>query len=348
MLRYASRRLLHALLVLWATFTGTFFLLYVLPGDAALSKAGVGSDGAALNAADLDHVRAELGLDQPVLAQYGRALVNALRGDFGTSIQTGNPATRMYAEAVPETLKLAGSALLIGLLVGVAWALAATYTRSTVVRQTLLALPAAGVSLPTFWIGLVFLQFFSFRWQLFPAIGNEGIQSLILPAIVLAIPTASMSAQILSRSLETTLRAPYIETARSRGASRGRVLIAHALQNSVIPVVTALGMTAGHLIGGSVVMESVFSRAGVGAITVRAVNFQDTPVVLVAVVFAALVFVTVNLIVDLLYPLIDPRIRLRRAAVARPVAPAAPDRPAVPGVNTAPEPEPLRPEVAIP
>ncbi|GAA1760196.1 ABC transporter permease [Luedemannella helvata] len=319
MLRYATRRLLHALLVLWATFTATFFLLYVLPGDAALSKAGVGSDGAALNAADLDRVRAELGLDQPALIQYLKALGNALRGDFGTSIQTGSPATRMYAEAVPETLKLAGSALLVGLAVGIAWALLATYTRRNLLRQALLALPAAGVSLPTFWIGLILLQFFSFRWQLLPAIGNEGVQSLILPALVLAIPTASMSAQILSRSLELTMRAPYIETARARGASRGRVLLGHATRNSIIPVVTALGMTAGHLIGGSVVMESVFSRAGVGAITVRAVNFQDTPVVLVAVVFAALVFVTVNLLVDLLYPLIDPRIRLRRAPLERPV-----------------------------
>ncbi|MEH1013103.1 ABC transporter permease [Micromonospora sp. CPCC 206060] len=311
MITYAVRRLGHALLVLWATFTATFFLLYVLPGDAALSKAGVGGDGATLSPAELVRVRADLGLDQPVVGQYATALLHALRGDFGTSTQTGAPALSMYVEAIPETLKLAGSALLLGLVAGTGWALLAAWTRWRFLRQALLALPAVGVSIPTFWIGLLLIQVVSFRWQLLPAIGNDGVRSLVLPALVLAVPTAAMSAQILSRSLEATLHAPYIETARARGASRSRVLLRHALRNSVLPVVTALGMTAGHLIGGSVIMETVFSRSGVGAITVRAVNFQDTPVVLVAVVFAAVVFVGVNLLVDLLYPVIDPRIQLR-------------------------------------
>ncbi|MEV0398269.1 ABC transporter permease [Polymorphospora rubra] len=311
MLRYATTRSLHALLVLWATFTATFFLLYVLPGDSTLSKAGVGRDGTQLSAAQIEELRAELGADRPALVQYGQALWNALRGDFGTSIQTGQTALDMYVDAIPETLKLAGAALLLGLVLGVAWALLATYTRWRWLRQALLALPAAGVSLPTFWIGLLLIQFLSFRWGLLPAIGNDGVESLVLPAVVLAIPTASTTAQILARSLEATLDAPYIATVRSRGASRARVLVHHALRNSIIPVITALGMTAGHLIGGSVIMESVFSRSGVGAITVRAVDFQDTPVVLVAVVFAAAVFVTVNLAVDLLYPVIDPRIQLR-------------------------------------
>lgn len=319
MLAYAVRRLLHALLVLWATFTASFFLLYVLPGDAALSKAGVGSDGASLNPAELDRIRAELGLDRHPVIQYADALVRAVQGDFGTSTQTGAPALSMYLEAIPETLKLAGTALLLGLFAGICWALLATYARWRFVRQTLLALPAAGVSIPTFWIGLLLIQFVSFKWQLLPAIGNDGFESLILPALVLAIPTASMAAQILTRSLESTMSAPYIETARARGASRLRVLLGHALQNSIIPVLTALGMTAGHLIGGSVIMETVFSRSGVGAITVRAVNFQDTPVVLVAVVFAAVVFVLVNLVVDLLYPVIDPRIQLRGARRATPL-----------------------------
>ncbi|MBO4206775.1 ABC transporter permease [Micromonospora echinofusca] len=313
MITYAFRRLGHALLVLWATFTATFFLLYVLPGDAALSKAGVGGDGATLSPAELARVRADLGLDQPVVGQYATALLHALRGDFGTSTQTGAPALSMYVEAVPETLKLAGAALLLGLVAGTGWALLAAWTRWRLLRQALLALPAVGVSIPTFWIGLLLIQVVSFRWQLLPAIGNDGVRSLVLPALVLAVPTAAMSAQILSRSLEATLHAPYVETARARGASRSRVLLRHALRNSVLPVVTALGMTAGHLVGGSVIMETVFSRSGVGAITVRAVNVQDTPVVLVAVVFAAVVFVGVNLLVDLLYPVIDPRIQLRTA-----------------------------------
>lgn len=319
MLSHVVRRFLHALLVLWATFTATFLLLYALPGDAALNKAGVGSDGSALDPADLARLRAQLGLDQPLFVQYGKALLGALRGDFGTSIQTGKPAASLYFEAIPETLKLAGLALLLGLTFGFAWALLAARTRVRLLRQALLALPAVGVAVPTFWVGLVLIQFVSFRWGLLPAIGNDGLQSLIMPAVVLAIPTASTTAQLLYRSLEATLSAPYIETARSWGASPGRTLLRHALRNSVIPVITALGMTAGQLVGGSVVMETVFSRSGVGAVTVRAVDFQDTPVVLVAVVFAAAVFVTVNFLIDLLYPLIDPRIRMGAAGRAVPV-----------------------------
>ncbi|MEV8516423.1 ABC transporter permease [Dactylosporangium sp. NPDC051484] len=311
MASYAARRILHALLVLWAAFTATFLLLYALPGDAALNKAGVGSDGSVLDPAQLAQIRTQLGLDQPLPLQYGKALLGALHGDFGTSVQTGNSAAAMYVEAIPETLKLAGAALVLAMILGIAWALLASYTRVPLLRQALVALPAAGVSVPTFWIGLVLIQFVSFKWQLLPAIGNEGIESLVMPAVVLSIPSAAMSAQILLRSLESTLNAPYIEAARARGASRARVLLRHALQNSIIPVITALAMTTGHLIGGSVVMETVFSRSGVGAVTVRAVNYQDTPVVLVAVVFAAATFVTINFLVDILYPVIDPRIRVR-------------------------------------
>lgn len=316
MLTYAAKRFLHALLVLWAAFTGTFFLLYALPGDAALNKAGVGSDASAMSSQQLAQLKAELGLDQPIIVQYWHALIGAVHGDFGRSLQTGRPASEQYFQALPETLKLAATALILGLALGICWALLATYVRWGPLRQALLALPAVGVAIPTFWVGLVMIQFVSFKCRMLPAIGNQGIESLIMPAIVLAIPIGAMSAQVLSRSLEQTMRAPYIETARSRGASRGRIVIGQALQNSIIPVVTTLGMTVGHLIGGSVVVETVFSRAGVGALTVRAVDFQDTPVVLVSVTFAAAIFVTINFVVDLLYPIIDPRIRLRARRVA--------------------------------
>ncbi|MCB4770441.1 ABC transporter permease [Ancylobacter sp. Lp-2] len=308
MISYFLRRILHALIVLWATFTATFFLLYVLPGDRALSKLGADSGGGAVNLEELAKLRAEMGLDQPVLVQYLRALWRALHGDFGVSGQTGGDALAMFATGVPETLKLAACALALGLALGIGWALLATYTRSSTIRQILAGMPVIGVSVPPFWVGLVLLQFLSFQWNLLPAIGNAGLASLVLPAIVLAIPKAAVVAQILSRSLETSMKSPYIETAISRGASRARALLGHAFRNSIIPVITALGMAAGQLIAGSVVVETVFSRSGIGLITVKAVTYQDTPVVLVAVVFAASVFVTVNLVVDLFYPLIDRRI----------------------------------------
>ncbi len=317
MISYSVRRILHAFVVLWATFTATFFLLYVLPGDRALSKLGADSGGGAVSLEQLAKLRAEMGLDQPVLVQYLRGLWRAMHGDFGLSAQTGGDALQMFATGVPETLKLAACALLLGLILGIGWALLASYVRSPWTRQLLMSMPVLGVSVPPFWVGLVLLQFLSFQWNLLPAMGNAGWASLVLPATVLAIPKAALVAQILSRSLETSMKSPYIETALARGASRVRVLLGHAFRNSIIPVITALGMAAGQLIAGSVVVETVFSRSGIGLITVKAVTYQDTPVVLVAVVFAAAVFVTVNLIVDLFYPLIDRRIDIgaRRPAV---------------------------------
>ena len=317
MIAYLTRRVLHAFVVLWATFTATFFLLYVLPGDRALSKLGADSGGGAVSLEQLEKLRAEMGLDQPAIVQYFRALYRAVQGDFGVSAQTGGDALQMFAVGVPETLKLAACALMLGLVLGIGWALFASYVRSPRLQQMLMSMPVLGVSVPPFWVGLVLLQFLSFQWNLFPAMGNTGLASLVLPAIVLAIPKAALVAQILSRSLEGALKSSYIETARSRGASRARLLAGHAFRNSIIPVITALGMAAGQLIAGSIVVETVFSRSGIGLITVKAVTYQDTPVVLVAVVFAAAVFVSVNLIVDLFYPLIDRRIDIgaRRQAV---------------------------------
>lgn len=310
MTRFVFKRAIHAFGVLWATFTAAFLLLYVLPGDAALSKMNLGAGGSGFSVEGLAKMRAEMGLDRSVFVQYVRALSAALHGDFGASVQTGQDALQMFAAAVPETLKLAILALIFGLTIGIGLSLLAAYVGSSRLRRALLSLPVIGVSVPSFWIGLVLLQIFSFRLQLLPGMGNEGLANLILPAFVLAIPTAALVAQILSRSLQAALLSSYISTARGHGAGRLRLLFGHAFRNSIIPVVTALGMASGQLIAGSVVVETVFSRSGIGLLTVNAVLFQDTPIVLVAVLFAAAVFVSVNLIVDIVYPLIDPRIEI--------------------------------------
>ncbi len=209
-------------------------------GDAALSKLNVGGGSSAYSPEDLEKLRVSLGLDQPVAIQYARALVHAVQGDFGRSIQTGGDAFSMFVEGVPETLQLAGLALVVGLALGIGVALIGAYVTWPPAKQFLLSLPAFGVSMPLFWVGLLLLQQVSFRWHLLPAIGNEGFASLILPSIVLAIPTSALAAQILSRSLDGAFNSPYIETARARGASRLRLLFGHALRNSIIPVVTAL------------------------------------------------------------------------------------------------------------
>ena len=314
--RYVLRRAGQGLFVLWAAFTISFFILYLLPSDPAALMASGGGEADQVDPALLDDLRAQYGLDRPVLVQYLDALWHALRLDFGASYTSGAPAGELVLQALPETLKLTGTALALAVVLGVGLAVASTFPRARWVRHLLSSLPPLGVALPTFWVGLLLLQWFSFQTPLFPAIGNEGAISLVLPAVTLAVPAAASLAQVLGRSLRGTLTEPYVETARAKGASRRRVHLAHALRNAAIPALTVLGVMVGGLLGGAVVTETVFSRVGLGRLTVMSVNAQDIPVVQAVVVFSALVFVVVTLVVDLVYPLLDPRIDVRRTAVA--------------------------------
>lgn len=314
-LRFLGGRLLQGLFVLWAAFTLVFVVLYLLPSDPIrLMVAGNGAEFASADDAALDELRSRYGLDEPAFIQYLHALWNALRGDFGISIQTGRPVTELLGDALSQTAVLGLFALVLGLVFGVGIALAATLTRLRALRQLLLSLPAAGVSVPSFWVGLLLIQYFAFELGWFPPLGGAGLNGLTLPAVTLAIPTAAFVAQILAKSLATTMHEPYIEVVMAKGASRAHALFTDALRNAALPLLTMVGMIVGNILAGSVVVETVFSRMGLGRITYEAVNAQDIPVVLAVVTFAAAVFVVLGIIVDLLYPLLDPRIgsRVRR------------------------------------
>lgn len=316
-LSYIGRRVGQGLIVLWAAFTISFLVLYLLPGDAAALFAG-GADQESIDPALVERLRAELGLDRPLWEQYLTALGRALVGDFGTSTQTGRPAADLLAEALPPTLALTGAAFVLSIVFGVALALAASLTRIAWLRNLLFSLPPIGVSVPVFWIGLLLLQAFSFQLRIFPAMGDDGFISLVLPAVTIAIPSGAFIAQLLSRSLRSTLAQPYVEVVRAKGASEARVQFGHALRNAVIPTLTMSGVLVGGLLSGAVVTETVFSRLGVGRLVVTAVNNRDVPVVQTVVVFAAVVFVISGLVVDLVYPLIDRRITLARTAFVAP------------------------------
>jgi len=307
-IRYLAGRGIQALFVLWAAFTVTFVILFVLPSDPveiALSQGGQGGIASAETLADL---RAEYGLDQPLVTQYFSTLGRFVTGDFGQSIATGTPVATSLGEALPQTMQLAGVAFLLALIVGGSIAVLASWAQWRPAQQLLLSIPPLGVAIPTFWSGLVLLQIFSFRLGWFPSLGNQGWQSIVLPAVTLALPNAAFIAQVLSRSLRATLQQAYIQTARARGAGATRVLLGHALRNAVLPAVTVVGICVGNLLGGAVVVETVFSRVGIGRLTQVAVSAQDIPVVQALVVLSAAIFVAVNLLVDLLYPLLDPRI----------------------------------------
>ncbi|WP_416955999.1 ABC transporter permease [Streptomyces sp. Agncl-13] len=308
MRRYAIKRLAQAVGVLWAAYTVSFLILDFLPGDPVTAMAGAGMDSGQVDPAQLAALRHEYGFDKPILVQYADYLGKAVRGDFGDAVSTGRPVTSTLADALPQTLQLTGAALLLAVVLGGGLAVLATYTSRRWLRQLLLSLPPLGVSVPTFWTGLLLVESFSFRLHWFPAFGNDGLRGLVLPAVTLAIPTGAQVAQVLAKSLLTALDQAYVETARAKGAGRWRVHLRHALRNASLPALTVVGLLVGQLIAGSVVVETVFSRDGLGRVTAAAVTAQDIPLVQGVVVFGALIFVVTNLVVDLVYPLLDPRI----------------------------------------
>ncbi|WP_225728646.1 MULTISPECIES: ABC transporter permease [unclassified Nocardia] len=322
MVQYVTLRVSQAIWVLWAAFTVSFAVLYLLPSDPISIAAQGGGAGTPVDKAAIAELQARYGLDRPLWEQYTSALGHALRGDLGHSITTGQPVSAAIGEALPSTLELTGLALLFAIVGGVALALFADRIRWPLPREALKALPSLGVAVPTFWTGLLLLQVFSFRLRLAPAFGGHGLAATVLPAITLAIPIGAVIAQVLTAGLETTWRQPFTEVALAKGGSRRWVQRRHVLRPAGVPALTIAGVLVGNVLAGSVVVETVFARYGVGRLTQTAVLAQDIPVVQGIVLLTAAVFVTVNLVVDLAYPLLDPRIggRFRRAAGTFPAA----------------------------
>ena len=313
MIRYLLSRLAQAILVLWAAFTLSFVILYALPGDPVAIMTGAGTGQSTVDPAQVEALRHQLGLDKPVPLQYWDRLVAALHGDLGQSVTNGQTVFSVIGQNLPSTLLLTSLALVVAVILGGGLAMLATYTRLSALRQVLLSLPSFGVSVPTFWIGLLLVQLFSFRVHLFPAFGNGGPVSLVLPVITLAVPCSAIIAQLLARSMDTALAEPYIETARAKGAGRVRIHLRHALRNAIGPSLTMLALIFGELITNAVVVETVFSRQDLGSVTAAAAQAENIPIVQGVVLVSATIYAVVNLVVDVIYPLIDPRIVTRRS-----------------------------------
>jgi peptide/nickel transport system permease protein len=314
---YAINRAGHALLVIWGAFTLSFAVLWALPGDQVSIMLGQADGGlASVPAAQVAALRARLGLDQPLIVQYLAHLRGAVTGDFGTSFTTGQPALRMIAQALPPTLALAGSALLLGALAGTAVAVAANVVPWRGAARLLAALPPLAASVPAFLVGLLLVHVVAFEWRWFPAIGNGGLRGLTLPAITLAVPVAATIGQVLGRCLAAAVAEPHVALLRAKGASELRIVVRHGLRNAALPTLTIAGLLLGNLLAGSVVVETVFSRTGLGSLIATAVQDKDTPLVLAVTVLSAASFSLINLGLDLCYPLIDPRVagRARRRA----------------------------------
>lgn len=314
MTRYLALRIGQAVLVLWAAFTAGFVLLQMLPGDAILIKFQNPELG--LSPEQIAEVRQLYGSDEPGLVRYVHTLLGFLGGDFGYSVDTGTPVIERLAEGLPATAKLASLGFVAAVLIAVAIAFVSSYTRFAWIRGALLAVPSLFISIPAFWLGIVLIQVFSFQLKLVPVIGGTEFEQLILPVLTLAVPISAPLAQVLARSLDQVYAQPFVEVVAAKGASRRWILWRHVARNALLPTLTIAGVIFGELIAGSVVTETVFGRNGIGRLTEQAVNAQDTPVMLAIVVLSAAVFVLVNLVVDLLCPVLDPRLTKKAGATA--------------------------------
>jgi peptide/nickel transport system permease protein len=314
--RYLAGRVVQAVLVLWAAFTLTFAILYLLPSDPMqlqLAAAGIQEDS--LGPDQLAAMKHRFGLDQSVWSQYWHHLVGMLHGDFGTSLSQNVPVSSLLGQRIGPTLLLSVSAAVVSLIAGSALAYLATFVRWNPLRMFLTRLPALGASFPQFFVALFLIQLFAFQLGWFPATGNRGPASLVMPVVTISVLASSVLAQVLIKSFDETLRQPYIVTARAKGLSRSAVHLRHAFRNAALPAMTILGVLVGLTVTSSIVVETVFTREGVGRLAQESVLAQDVPVVLAVVTIAAAVFVLVNLVVDLLYPLLDPRISHTRGPV---------------------------------
>jgi peptide/nickel transport system permease protein len=306
MVRYLIGRVGQALAVLAATFTAAFLLLQVLPGDAVMIK--FMSPEMGLSADQIAEIRASYGADLPIWEQYLKTVANFLTGNFGYSIQAGVPVSQQLATNLPPTLLLASLGFVAAVLLTMALAALSNMVGMGWLRSSLQSLPSLFISVPVFWLGIMLIQIFSFQLGLVSVISPGPVERLILPVATLAIPISAPLAQILMRNIDEVLAQPFVAVARAKGASRNWVLWKHVARNAVLPTLTIAGVLFGELLAGAVVTEAVYGLNGLGGLTYQAVGNHDTAVLQAIVVISALAFVTINLAVDLLYPVLDPRL----------------------------------------
>lgn len=302
MVPFLLRRLVAAIPVLFGVSLLAFSMTHLTPGDPVKIMLGERA-----TAEDVVRLRSELGLDRPLPVQFGTFLAKALRGDLGTSLRSGQPVAREIADRVGATAVLTFSAMAVAVVVGVLLGTLAAVQRSPAVDAIIMSVALVGISMPTFWSGLLLILFFSLTLGWFPVTGS-GWSGIVLPAVTLGLPAAAVLARLTRSALLEVLGQDYIRTARSKGFGMAIVVARHALRNALIPVVTIIGLQFGNLMAGSVIVESVFARAGIGRFAVNAIMARDLPQVQGIVLFAGVVYVVVNALVDVLYAAIDPRI----------------------------------------
>lgn len=303
MITYVARRALAGIPTLWGVATVVFIMARLLPGDPARVIAGL-----LASPEDIERIREQMGLNKPLVVQYFNFLGSLLHLDLGTSAHTGAPVVEEIAGRLPYTAELAVVALTIAITAGVLAGVVAAIRRNTPLDLLMSGLSVFGVSMPVYWLGLMMIIIFAIDLHLFPAAGADEPFSIVMPALTLALFSIGLIARMTRSSMLEVLSQDYVRTARAKGAPFRSVVFKHAFRNALLPVITVIGLQFGALLGGAVVTETVFGWPGVGRLLVDSIFFRDYPVVQGLVLMFGTTFVVINLLVDLLYAYVDPRI----------------------------------------
>lgn len=308
---FVLARLVQMIPVLFLISLIVFGIMHLLPGDPALLMLA-GAEGGAIPPERIAMLRAQMGLDDPVPVQYWRFLTGALVGDLGESIRFREPVLDMILDRLGSTVELAFAGLICAMLIGIPLGIVAAVREGGWIDAFCMTVSYLGASIPVYWLGLVLIFVFAMSLGWFPSAGGESLRALVLPALTLGLISAGIIARLVRSSMIEVLQEDYMRTGRAKGLPRNLLLWRHGIRNAMIPVVTILGLQFGGMLAGTVVTETVFSRPGVGRLIVNAILAKDYPLVQGAVLFLAVIYVMVNLLVDVLYAYLDPRIRYGR------------------------------------
>lgn len=304
--KYILKRILILILTIIGVSFVVFSLLYLSPGDAALASAGPNAPKETV-----EILRDKMGLNDPFLIQYGRFLKNLIfHFDLGTSYQSKTPVIEKILRVFPNTLKLAGVSLIFAIISGIILGIIAGINKNNIIDSLISFAGMIGLAMPIFWSGLLLIIIFSSKLKLLPASGFSSWRHMILPVLALGLQTSSSIMRMTRSSMIEVLDKDYIRTARAKGLKKSRIIFIHALKNAMIPIITTIGLQAGGLLGGSILTETVFSISGIGRLMVDSVKTRDYPVILGGVMFIALVYSIISIIIDILYGFLNPQIKM--------------------------------------
>lgn len=303
--RFLVRRVLLTIPVLLGVATLVFSMIHLVPGDPAQAMLG---DGASPQ--DIAELRGNLGLDRPLPAQYATFLRNAIAGDLGKSFRTGQPVTLMIAERVPATAELAFAAMAVAIALAIPLGIIAAVWRNTLADHAAMTFALAGISIPNFWLGPLLAIVFAVELGWLPVSGRGTLGHLVLPAVSLGLALSAILARMTRASLLEELGELYVRAARARGVSPASAVLRHAMRNSLIPLVTIVALQFGAVLTGAVITETIFAWPGIGRLLIQSIGFRDYPMVQGCILLIAVTYVTVNLLTDVMYGVLDPRIRL--------------------------------------